>query len=233
MITPEEKKILLDFLALSKEPEDTFTYDELLGYFYGLAITPGLLLPSEWIPLIFGGDMPAYDSVEQMEGMNACLLNIYNRYHAAFLDKTLEFPFQLEELDEHKLDKIYEWVSGLEEALFLREEIWDPEEYPGLDEKKKGELFHALMTIQGLVDPMEANEFFEDIPDEVFQQTIGDAGNPEQSRDTQLQLLLLSSLPLAAQTLRKHADTVENSRKDNLKGKKNNVIKVDFSKKGK
>ncbi len=67
---------------------------------------------------------------------------------------------------------LYEWVSGFEEAIALREELWDPEEYPDISDRKKEELYHSMMTIQGLVDPVEVMDYFEDMPDEVFQEAF-------------------------------------------------------------
>ncbi len=40
MLTATEKKNLKNLLAMAEEPDDTFSYDELLGYMFGLAMTP-------------------------------------------------------------------------------------------------------------------------------------------------------------------------------------------------
>ena len=42
MITAKQKKTLKKFLSLAPVPEDTLTYDELMGYMFGIAMTPDL-----------------------------------------------------------------------------------------------------------------------------------------------------------------------------------------------
>lgn len=241
MLTPEESKILKTFLALAPEPDETFSYDELMGYLYGLAITPDIVLPSEWIPLIFNGTVPAYDSLDQVDTMNRCLMNVFNRLTAEFHNNTLDLPFDIRQLDRGELEKLYEWISGFEEALALRDDLWDPEQHPHLPEQTKHELYHSLMTIQGLVEPMDVMDFFENLPDEVFEEAFPGMENEFESRELQIQMFLLASLPLSIQTLQKHAANLLKRQKQTgktpasattgtKKSRKDNIIQVDFSK---
>lgn len=242
MITAKETKILKSFLSLSPDPEETFSYDELTGYLFGLAITPDIILPSEWLPSIFGGQMPVYANLEQMESMNDCLMNLFNKFTEDFHNNRLKFPFTIEDLTADQLEVVYEWVSGFEEALALRDEIWDPEEQEDIVNLNKEALYHSLMTIQGLVDPMEVMDFFDNLPDEVFQEAFPGLESEFENRELQIQMFLLASLPLSIQTLQEHAANMERKRQqsvvekslpdrrpDNQKGKKNNIIKVDFT----
>ncbi len=72
-VTAKQKKILTRFLALSPDPDDTFTYDELMGYLFGVAITPEVILPSEWMDQIFGEEKPVYDSLRRHKKCSAVL----------------------------------------------------------------------------------------------------------------------------------------------------------------
>ena len=216
MITATEKKILKSLLAMTEEPDDTFSYDELLGYMFGLAMTPEVLVPSEWMPIIFGGKLPPFDSADQMQTMTSNLIQVYNSFIADFDNNKLKFPFKIEKLNENQLVALYEWVSGFEEAIALREELWDPEEYPELSDQKKEELYHSMMTIQGLVDPVEVMDYFEDMPDEVFQEAFSGKDMGQNDREAQIQVFLLASLPLVIETFQKHARTVEKKRQQQL-----------------
>ena len=40
MLTATEKKNLKNLLAMAEDPDNTFSYDELVGYIFGLAMTP-------------------------------------------------------------------------------------------------------------------------------------------------------------------------------------------------
>ena len=260
MLTAAEKKTLKKLLAKSQDPDTTLSYDELLGYMFGLAITPIIVVPSEWMPTIFGGDLPKFASTKEMEKMTSCLLEVHNKFIADFHDEKLRFPFNIEQLQENQFETLYEWISGFEEALALHEELWDPEEYPELDDRKKEELYHSMMTIQGLVDPVEVMDYFEDMPDELFQEAFSGIDTEFNDREVQIQLFLMASLPLAIETFQEHAHFLEKKRQQQLtrqsgapipirpaktdqsapcscncqkKPKKSNVIKVDFPKHGK
>jgi len=244
--TEKERRILRQFINLAPDPETSFTYDELLGFLYGLAITPDVIMPSEWFPIIFGDEMPMYESVQQVEEMTTCLTQLYNRMVAAFHDNDLVFPFDMNEMEDKDINIIYEWVSGFEEALAMRDELWDPEEFPELNERQKEEIYYSLMVIQGLVEPETVLEFFESLPDEVFLETFPDIDLQETDKATQIQFFLFASLPLSIGTLQKHSRVLETKRQQRFikkktkpvkarkaAGTKSNVIQVDFRNKQK
>ena len=240
--TNKERRILRQFISLAPDPEISFTYDELLGFLYGLAITPDIIMPSEWFPIIFGDEMPVYESVQQVEEMTTCLTQLYNRMVAAFHDNVLVFPFDINALQDKDLSILYEWISGFEEALAMRDELWDPEEFPELTGRNKEEIYYSLMVVQGMVEPDSVAEFFETLPDDVFAEAFPDVDLQLTDKATQVQLFLVASLPLAVETLQKHSRKLETRRQQRFirktpkkikpsTQKKSNVIQVDFSRK--
>lgn len=239
MLTKEESTSLKSYLALAPNPEGTFTFEELQGYLFGLAMTPGILLPSEWVPVIFADETPRFDTLDQVEEMHRCLIQVYSKLAAEFQNNNLPFPFDLEELDSDIIEDLYAWVSGFEEALALKEEVWDPEENDEIPERVVEQLYHSLMTIQGLVDPAEVMDFFENMPQEVFQEVFPTKDDSPENREMQIQMFLLASLPLAVETLQNHARKIENidSKDESTQtsepagANKQNVIKVDFGQK--
>lgn len=243
MLTKEESASLKHYLALAPNPEGTFIFEELKGYLFGLAMTPGLILPSEWVPVIFADETPKFDTLDQVEEMHRCLIQVYSKLSARFQNNQLQFPFNLEELDSDKIEDLYAWVSGFEEAINLKEEVWEPEENGDIPEQHVQQLYHSLMTIQGLVDPAEVMDFFENMPKEAFQEVFPDRAKTPQDREMQVQMFLLASLPLAVETLQIHSKRIDkiHSNKDGKKKStskpkttgthKANVINVDFGKK--
>lgn len=217
MLTASEKTTLTAMLALAPEPEKTFTLEELTGFIFGLAMTPDIVPPSEWMPIIFGGDSAEYESKEQAQDMVSCLMNIYNRFTDDFHNNALNFPFKIETSQEKQLELVYEWVSGFEEAIALREELWDPEENQWLQEKDIQELYHSMMTIQGLIDPAEVMDFFGNLPDEAFHEVFPEIETSDVDKESLIQLFLLASLPLSVQTLQDHANKLEKRRQQQLK----------------
>lgn len=243
MFTKEESTSLKRYLTLAPNPEGTFTFEELEGYLFGLAMTPGLLLPSQWVPVIFADETPKFDSLDQVEEMHKCLIQVYSKLSAQFQNKQLLFPFNLEELDSEKMEVLYAWVSGFEEAITLNEDVWEPEENIDISDKLVQQVYHSLMTIQGLVDPTEVMDFFENMPQEAFEEVFPSRENSPEDREMQVQMFLLASLPLAVETLQTHARRIEKIAAENEEKKKSqkkrkatgthkkNVINVDFGKK--
>ena len=147
-----------------------------------------------------------------MQTMTSKLVQVYNSFIADFDNNKLNFPFKIEKLKDNQFTALYEWISGFEEAITLRDELWDPEEYPELSNEKKEELYHSMITIEGLVDPVEAMDYFEDMPDELFQEAFSGVDMGQDDRDIQIQLFLIASLPLAIETFQQHARRVEKKR---------------------
>ncbi|MBU1566158.1 MAG: UPF0149 family protein [Proteobacteria bacterium] len=219
MLAPKDKKTLEKLLRLAPEPDEAFNYDELCGFLFGLAMTPEHIPPDEWVPIIFGGDLPRVKDKKELANMTDCLTRVYNQLVTSFYDNNLLFPFDLDTLRDDMLEAVYGWVSGFEEALALREEMWDPEEYPKLADRKKEELIHSIMTIQGLVDPTEMLDMFENLPDDVFRDAFPGVVGEFPDREVQIQVFLLATLPLTIETLQDHARSVDKKRRKKAGGK--------------
>ncbi len=161
-ITKKQEKQLRKLLSLALMPEITLSYNELQGYLYGIAITPDLIQPREWIPVIFGDDLPEYESEEQAKQLLDTLLDVLNRYISGFQDGSLFMPFDMENLTNEDVDNVWEWTSGFDEALSLRPECWE-EEQDGLSEEEIDHLMYSLIVIEGIVHPDEAMDMFDNI----------------------------------------------------------------------
>src|SRR5215217_7066628 len=53
------------FLMSDASPEDCMQLSELDGFLTGIAIGPELVMPSEWLPAIWGGEEPVFEDDEQ------------------------------------------------------------------------------------------------------------------------------------------------------------------------
>ena len=60
MLTAKEKKTITTLFHLISDREETFTMQAFEGFMFGLAMTPGVLLPSEWLPCILGEEGVAH-----------------------------------------------------------------------------------------------------------------------------------------------------------------------------
>ena len=57
-----------DYLVSDHAPHDSMGLSDLDGFLTGIAVGPELILPSEWLPVIWGGDEPVFDTEFGDEG---------------------------------------------------------------------------------------------------------------------------------------------------------------------
>lgn len=248
MLSKIEESLLKALLSQIVYPEQNLSYHELMGFMYGLSITPAMIKPEEWVNAVFTDDAGSVSKELEPKGLVPILIQIYE----AFVDRkkrgNLHFPYQMETMAEEKLEEVMLWCSGFEEALALRPEVWEPEESEttGFSKRAQQELFFSLMIVQGINDPVEIVPFFDQIPDDLFIETFPAVNQDSDDREMQIQTFLLSTLPLAVQTIEKHAawyekkygfstghssTTASNLTNDIARiGKKARVIRVDFAK---
>lgn len=215
LITKKEKAIIKKLLSLSSVPEATLSYDELRGYLYGVAITPEVISPEEWLPIIFGEESIDFKNEEQIHEMTGTLFSVLNKHIAAFNDNSLFMPFDMNDIKEDDFEKIFEWTSGFEEALSLCPECW--EEQQGLTEEEQDHLMNSLIVVEGIVYPEDAIDMFEHLPDEELAKVGVNLSTNEVSKIMQIQLFMLQALELSIETIQAHAATLEKKRKEKLR----------------
>ncbi|MBU0909743.1 MAG: UPF0149 family protein [Proteobacteria bacterium] len=205
MISEKEKKDLKQLLALAiGQDGDDFSLTELLGFFYGVAITPEVIVPSEWLVTIFGKEMPEFKSEKQAKSGLDTLFLVYNKFSDAFHNGTLAFPFNMADPDGWELEEAEEWAYGFHKALMLRPELWLQEEIPLFADDEEGEENMACMAvITAIAEPESADELFESAP-----------GPGEE--DIHFWASLFSLLPPAVESLQNHAVKLEKERQVRL-----------------
>jgi uncharacterized protein len=177
--------------------EDVFNLEKLHGFLFGLAITPELIKPSEWLPVVFGEEMMEFGNEEEAREMMVSLFLVCNRFYEEHHKGKLFFPFDIGELETGYLTTISDWAYGLFQAMTLRPEIWTI----GREDRDEGNLTEEeqeLLSSCGIIigaDPDNVPEIFEK---EDF--------DPEaKEEDLHLQATLFAFLPSAVATLQAHA----------------------------
>ena len=121
---------LLDRLAV---PQGGFNMEALDGYLSALAVSPEMLLPSEWLPLVWGGGGAFADMAEAGEAMrllmghyNACVARA--RFDGEDLPDSLSpllwLPEDPDAEQPDALDVGSDWAHGFFTAVELRPEAW-------------------------------------------------------------------------------------------------------------
>ena len=122
---------LLDRLAV---PQGGFNMEALDGYLSGLAVSPEMLLPSEWLPVVWGGGSAGFaDMAEAGEALhllmghyNACIARA--RFDGEDLPDSLSpllwLPEDPDAEQPDALDVGSDWAHGFFTAVELRPDAW-------------------------------------------------------------------------------------------------------------
>src|SRR4051794_22259106 len=113
---------------LAALPEDAMLLSELDGYLAGVLVCPDLILPSEWLPPIWGtGDAdaaPVFDSAEAVQALVGLIMRHYNAL-SRDLQRGRGRYVPLFEVDPRHDETLWElWMSGFERAMALRPQSW-------------------------------------------------------------------------------------------------------------
>ena len=120
-LTLLEKK--LDELADDCDP---MVVSQIEGYLAGIIVCPDLIMPSEWLPLIWDtendGDGPVFQSAKQAEKLMGLVMEHYNAT-IADIDAGRYAPvFDVDTRNDKVMWEL--WIDGFETAMALRPRSW-------------------------------------------------------------------------------------------------------------
>jgi uncharacterized protein len=104
---------------------DAMCVSELDGYVAGLLLCPDMIMPSEWLPDVWGlDDEPEFDSMEQAQETIGAVMAHYNRVAQNLSNRTKPYEIVLDpaEGDDQPLWEF--WIAGFEQTMRLRAEAW-------------------------------------------------------------------------------------------------------------
>ena len=62
---PVDLELLDTYLMSANAPANSMGLSDLDGFLRGLAVGPEPIVPSEWMPLIWGGDEPEFETLDE------------------------------------------------------------------------------------------------------------------------------------------------------------------------
>ncbi len=128
---------LLDQRAV---PFKGFNLEALDGFLSALVVAPSLVPPSEWEPVVWGGQPPRWNSTEEALQVQQLLMGHWNMCAARARQDGDTLPDHLapllwlpedpeltgeDALREDELDVGQDWALGFFTAVMLREQEWD------------------------------------------------------------------------------------------------------------
>lgn len=117
----EDLERLDAFLMSDQLPDEALMLSEVDGFLTGIALGPELITPSEWLPVVWGGEEPIFDDLDQARSIMQALMNRYNEILRRLAVGELDPVFMVGPSDEVIAA---DWAQGFFMAIQLREPVW-------------------------------------------------------------------------------------------------------------
>jgi uncharacterized protein len=122
---PRRLKLLEKKLASLPIDSDAMLVSELDGFLAGILVCPDLIMPGEWLPLVWGSDedeAPVFENARQAEQLVGLVMEHYN---ATANDLHSGCYAPVFEVDARHDETLWElWIEGFETAMQLRPDSW-------------------------------------------------------------------------------------------------------------
>ena len=117
--TDPDRDRLQDVLNAIPAERDGMTIAELDGYVAALIVCPDTILPSEWLPGVWGEEHE-FGDVDEAEATIAAVMGHYNRIARELAEHPEDYAPVLE-IDPNGGETLWEqWIDGFERAMRLR-----------------------------------------------------------------------------------------------------------------
>jgi uncharacterized protein len=128
------------FLMSDRAPQDSMMLSELDGFLTGIAIGPELVRPSEWLPLIWGGEAPEFADLDEANAILGSIMAHYNEILREIADHALAPIFWV---DRNDTVIATDWAEGFLQAIKLRADAWEPL----FTSKRDGKLLLPILSL--------------------------------------------------------------------------------------
>jgi uncharacterized protein len=122
---PIDLDALDDYLMSDHAPDESMGLSDLDGFLTGIVVGPELILPSEWLPVIWGGEEPEFETETEMRTVLGTIMSRYNEIVACFNSDPEEFGPIFWEGPEGEVIAS-DWAGGFLDAVALRPKAWEP-----------------------------------------------------------------------------------------------------------
>jgi uncharacterized protein len=122
---PVDLEVIDQFLMSDASPENCMQLSDLDGFLTAIAIGPELVMPSEWLPAIWGGEEPVFEDEEQARTVLGAIMGRYNEILRVLDTDPEAYEPVFWEGPEGEVIAA-DWAEGFADAIRLRPEAWRP-----------------------------------------------------------------------------------------------------------
>lgn len=145
--TPADAERLSAFLL--SLGDDAMVLSELDGFLAGIVICPEPIMPSEWLPLIWGDAGPSFEDAGQAQDIIALVMARYNDIAHSLQRRGRFTPILEPDIDDSFLWEI--WAEGFAQAAGLRvNECWDVYEQSEDEAVRAAMGFLSMLAVHAL-----------------------------------------------------------------------------------
>lgn len=162
---PDYIDVIQDILHHPSAPDDALLVTELDGYLAGILVCNETLMPSEWLPPIWGGDgRGLYKDENEAQEILGAIMEMYNDINNRLLLGSWAPLYDIDTDGETPLWEI--WLEGFWRAVMLRQNNWTAILLDESNHDRRIAAFtmtrlHQLaQSFQKKVEPMEGDEEF-------------------------------------------------------------------------
>jgi uncharacterized protein len=164
---PIDLDALDDYLLSEHAPENSMGLSDLDGFLTGIVVGPELILPSEWLPVIWDGEEPEFASEDEMRTVIGAIMGRYNEILTCFNDDPNTFePIFWEGPDGEVIAS--DWAAGFLDAVALRPKEWEPL----ITHHRAGIMMMPILLLNGDAefdagpdDAVDEEDFLAEVPD--------------------------------------------------------------------
>ena len=120
---PIDLDALDEYLLSDHAPDNSMGLSDLDGFLTGIVVGPELILPSEWLPVIWGGEEPEFETEAEMRTVLGTIMGRYNEIITCLDSEAENFePIFLEGPEDEVIAS--DWAAGFLDAVALRPLAW-------------------------------------------------------------------------------------------------------------
>jgi uncharacterized protein len=112
-----------EYLRSDNSPPDCLQLSDLDGFLTAVAIGPEFILPSEWLPHVWGQEQPAFTDAGEAQAVLGAIMGRYEEILRQ-VDEGTFVPILWTGPDDTPIAA--DWAEGFLMALTLRREAWSP-----------------------------------------------------------------------------------------------------------